>query len=250
MSYVLELENYKGPIEKLLELVEKEKMEVTLISVSKVTDQFLAYFEELKKAEVLAEDGLDVIAHADLKAMLADFLVVVSRLVLLKSRVLLPTFDIGEEEEGNMQDLELRLKIYKELMGARGHIINLWRNYPLIFSREFLQAREPIFFPPSHIVSEDLFQAATKFIAGVQQFLMPVREVAAEAMSLKSKIEEIISKLSQNPETFSGFHKEKTRSELVVLFLAILHLVREQIIHAEQDAHFGNIFIAKKAENS
>ena len=85
MNYELTLEAYQGPLDKLLELVEAKKMEVTEISLAEVTADFLDYLKKLEAENVS-------------QTLLADFLVIASKLIFIKSKILLPSLFAGEEE--------------------------------------------------------------------------------------------------------------------------------------------------------
>src|SRR3989338_9236417 len=98
--YQTKLEQFEGPLHLLLELIEAEKLDITSIALSKVTDQFLDYLTET--SDLHPEE-------------LADFLVVAARLLLIKSRALLPSLTGEGDEEA---DLERQLKIYREYYEA------------------------------------------------------------------------------------------------------------------------------------
>ena len=89
--YELKLEKFSGPLEKLLELIEEQKLDVNEVSMANVTDDFLKYLDEFRKEGAHAEEF-----RADLR-LLADFIAVASRLIFLKSKYLLPNipFDRG-----------------------------------------------------------------------------------------------------------------------------------------------------------
>ena len=248
MDYVLELENYRGPIEKLLELIEERKMEVTAVSMARVTGDFIAYFQELKEAEEKTEKRADVLIQADLKMMLADFLVIASRLLLLKSKTLLPVLELSDEEEADIKDLEARVQIYQELKGAKAHIMEGWQEAPVMLGREFLMAREAVFFPPGDLRAEDIFRAFSKVVGELEKLLLPIQKVKREVINLKSKIEERLERISKGSLAFHEFHQSRTRSELVVLFLAVLHLIKDQLVHVRQDGHLGKMTIARRSD--
>jgi len=84
MAYELKLEKFSGPLEKLLELIEAQKMDVSEVSMARVTDDFLKYLDTFRK-EGENTRGF----RADLR-LLADFVSVASRLIFLKSKYLLP----------------------------------------------------------------------------------------------------------------------------------------------------------------
>src|ERR1700691_5014627 len=115
--YELKMGEFSGPLEKLLELIEAQKMDVSEVSMARVTDDFLKYLEALKTsgladavADGMALDALDKV-RLDLR-VLADFISVASRLIFLKSKYLLPGLALTDEEEADIKDLESRLQIY------------------------------------------------------------------------------------------------------------------------------------------
>lgn len=246
MPYLLNLESYKGPIEKLLELVEEKKLEITLVNLSKVTDDFLIYFENLQKEELEKDSE----SKANLKIILADFLVVATKLLLIKSKVLVPSLSLSEEEESDIKDLESRLKLYQELKPMKKYIASLWQEAPYMFTREFLMTKEPVFYPPETITTTHLLKAISKIIGELEKVLMPQKHIKQEVISLKAKIEEVLEKISNQTSTLDALHGKRTRRELVVLFLAVLHLIKNQLIYVEQEDSFGKITIAKLRQES
>ncbi len=231
MHYELSSDAYKGPLDKLLELIEEKKLEITTIALAEVTSDFLRYVETLE-----AEGRKDVVA---------DFLVIASKLILIKSKTLLPSLPLSEEEESDIRSLELRLKLYQELKRGQAHIKDRWSAHPRMAEREFLMSTVAFFFPPSKTTIDDLRRAMRKVAGEMERIMRPVETVKAEIVHLKHKIQEIIERISDIPFSFSDMHKGKKRGEVIVLFMALLHLVKDQIIRADQNDHFSDIVVAK-----
>jgi len=127
MSFEVRLEQFNGPLHKLLELIEEKKLEVTQVSLAAVTADFIGYVEKLEKAcppdfeqtkSGLAGRSGKVGRGVD-ASILADFIVVAARLLLIKSKVLLPDLTLTQEEQIDIVDLENRLKVYQQF-SARG----------------------------------------------------------------------------------------------------------------------------------
>ncbi|MDP2703624.1 MAG: segregation/condensation protein A [bacterium] len=239
MAFAVDTAVYKGPIEKLLELVQEKKFEITELSLAEVTGDFLRYFESLRQAQGIKEE------EQDLKALIADFLVVASRLLLIKSRVLLPQLELDEEEEEDIRDLELRLKLYQELKGTKGYVRDIWRDTPYMVGREFLMAKEPMFLPPKGLQPSHLEEAVRQMVEELQRFLMPEEKMKRVIVRLQDKIQEILERLTEKPMDLGHLDGKKKREEIVMLFLAVLHLVRDHFIHVEQSEEFGRIYIRK-----
>src|SRR3989344_5914455 len=95
--YSLKLEKFEGPLDLLLQLIERQELNITEVSLAAVTEQYLVYLSEHND-----------IAHEDL----ADFLVVAAKLLLLKSRLLLPELFVDDEEEAGTSLAE-QLAVYR-----------------------------------------------------------------------------------------------------------------------------------------
>ncbi len=232
MPYELTLEHYQGPIAKLLELIEEKRLEITLVDLADVTGSFFKY---LKKLEAEHKDH----------SLVADFLVIASKLLLIKSKVLLPTLPLTEEEETDIRNLEARLLVYQELKKTLVYIKSGWHPAPVLMTREFLMTKAPAFYPPSKIGPGDLKSGLQNLLGEIEKFLKPVVRVKSEIINLKAKIEEVFARLTERPIGFGKLKDGKGKSEVVVLFLAVLHLIREQLISVDQPGQFGEITIVK-----
>ena len=245
MPYEIALDAYKGPLDKLLELVEGRELQITQISLAEVTADFLKYVESLGKKIQEVESGGAISAIEP--SILADFLVVASKLILIKSKTLIPTLPLTEEEATDIKDLELRLKLYKELKSSERLIKENWSLTPKSFTREFLVGMGPVFYPPYALKKEDFINSLQKLIITLEKTLKPLKTFRIEAINLKKKIEEILHRLSSSPTSFHKLKNKGTKEEIVVMFLAILHLIKDQLISVDQDSHFNDMKIAKRA---
>lgn len=253
MTYTLTTEHFSGPLEKLLELVEERKLEITLVSLAEVTNDFIRYVESLK-SDGAGEDG-DA-SPVDPRE-LADFVVVASRLILIKSRSLLPDFALTREEEEAVHDLELKLVLYRELRPALKAVAKQWREpnwemgRPYLFSvnrptlGNFFGGEVP-FYPPKDIRPEYLRRALRGILADLERFALDTVEVKEKIVSIEEKIAEIVGRLGKEVETsLSRLSENRSRSEIIVVFLAILQLAREQVIRLEQEVRFSDIMVKK-----
>src|SRR3989344_3177572 len=121
-KYELKLDTFQGPLEKLLELIESKELEITRLNLAEVTADFLAYVRSLEEID---------------SRVLADFITVAARLILIKSHALLPQLALTEEEEEDIADLERRLKLYKEFRVVERAIANSW-DKRIAHAREYL----------------------------------------------------------------------------------------------------------------
>lgn len=234
MQYELTLGHYSGPLDKLLELVLEKKMEITEISLAEVTADFLDYLKKLEEE------------HAS-PSLITDFLVVASKLVLIKSKILLPSLTFEEEEEVDIKAFEQRLKIYAEFKNTQKLIKEKWRDLPQMTSREFLMTSGQAFYPPSKITKEDIVFSISKVLEEFEKIFKPVKVIKVEIVNLKEKIEEILNKITAKPVGFNELRSKRKKNEVIALFLAILHLIKDQLVRVEQRIHFGEITIARKS---
>ncbi len=242
-SYELKLENFVGPLEKLLELIEERKMEINEVSLGVVTEDFLKYLRSLSKIDI---------------PFLADFISVASRLVLLKSKSLLGGESLGEDEEEGIKDLEQRLRVYKEFKPAMKILSGLWKDsnweigraYFLLGSSSSLwassQVSAQVFYPGEKLDLQSLKVSMEKLLFSLGSFSMESQTVREKVVTLEEKIKEIIAKLEVGVKSsFDKIAQARIRSEVIVVFLAILHLAHERLIELEQDGHFSDIMVRK-----
>ncbi len=250
MNYELKLEQYQGPFEKLLELIEEKKLEINDISLAKVTDDFLRYLEELKKAGESDKEAVRLHLRT-----LADFIALASRLLLIKSKSLLPAGVLTADEEAEIKDLEERLKLYQEFKPARRFILKLWNVGKREFSRPYFlnltfvapQAGVRIFEPGSNL-SLDILKTHLEIIFESFRKLAAEEEtLEEEIVSIEEKIREIISRIEKFGELTFGklADQQRSRREIIAVFLAVLHLAHEQRIFLEQKRHFSDIIIKR-----
>lgn len=230
MIYELKTEKFSGPIEKLLELIEAKHLDITELSLAEVTADFLNYLKTIEKTE---------------PRLLADFIVVASRLLLIKSKALLPILEVNEEEEKEIKDLEERLRLYKDFRDARENIKKFWNEKPLIFSREFLAFQPAFFYPPKDFDAGQLHLAISRIITDLNQFVLETKNIKISIISLEEKMNEMMERVKSSAFKFKDFIKDKSRSEIVALFLAVLHLLKNKLVQVEQEEHFAEINISK-----
>ena len=240
--YNVNTEQYSGPLEKLLELIEERKLEVTQVNLALVTDDFLKHLEGLK-SEGRQKTYQEV-------RLLADFLVVASRLLLIKSKALLPTLELSQEEEEDIKDLEMRLAFYQQFKPAINSVKEMYADKNKMASRPLLLGRKAIFYPPKNLTPILLSNSLTALFENLKKISLEFQTIETTLIKLEEKIEEIIQKVSSGISNFGNLIKEKSKKEIIVMFLALLHLLREQAIEAEQTEGFSEIIIKKNGNSS
>ena len=230
MSFQVSLEKFAGPLQLLLEIVEGEKLPITEVSLAKVADDYLNYVEA---NEVPPEE-------------LADFLMLATKLLLLKSRAILPSLPVEEEVDGSM--LAAQLRMYKEFVEASKGIESMWLSPNRMFVREKMKsAATPTFAPPRGVTPSVLAEAFKHLLKRLEPFFA-LRQTAMErVVSVQERIREIHSAILERARmTFRDVVAGAgSKVDVVVSFLAMLELVKQRTIRAAQTDAFSEITIAR-----
>ncbi len=240
--YEVSLSKFTGPLDLLISLIEEKKMAIGEISLAQVTDQFLEYLKKIKS---------DV--SSEYQRILADFLVVASRLILIKSRSLLPNLVLSVEEEDDIKDLQTRLKAYQEIK-TMAKMLGKWtKDRNSYFSREYFLNLNTAFYPPKNITPENLKSIYELFLKTLPQIEKLEEKGLARIMSLEEKIEELMGRVSTAAEAsfneISGSDSKKERVDIVLAFIAILMLFRKRVLEISQDKLFGEITVKRVSDN-
>jgi len=232
MPIHIKLEKFEGPLGLLLELIQAEKLEISEISLAQVTDQYLTYLREAKD-----------IPHRHL----ADFLVVASQLLLIKSRLLLPALKLSKEEEGEIRNLELALREYQRYKEASRFLKKLVEGERFVLTRQLWQGAAGGFFPPKNISPALLQRAVRATISTLTQFLQPLdKAVVKRVQSVESKIKEILKRIEKRATfTLREVVPGGQKPDLILAFLAILFLFKEKLIHIAQTGPFSEIRVTR-----
>ena len=247
---------FSGPLEKLLELIEAEKMDINEVSLAKVTDDFLHYLETFKHGmgmDAEAASAAETRFRGDLR-VLADFVSVASKLIFLKSKYLLPGLTLTEEEEADIKDLESRLHIYQQLKPAIKLINRLWQTSHHSFSRPYFLGRgtgnipgQQMFYPGKNLYAPALTEALGGIFDSIKTYDLETETIHEKIITLEEKITEVLGRIQREGDMhFNMLSGEKSRGEMIVVFLAILHLAREQLVLLEQMDNFSDIMVKKK----
>lgn len=244
-SYELRLEEFSGPLDTLLDLIEAQKLDISRFSLAQVTDDFLRYVEKLEDVP---------------PALLADFIIIGSQLILLKSKSLLPDLSLTPEEEGNLEELEERLKAYREFKETGKLVSKLWREaereasrpYFLSISRNLPKDDDrPLFYPGNTLTREGLLQSISRLSQFLAKTVIEEETLRETVVTLEEKMRHILGNLRHIEKmNFSDLSSSHTRAEMIVAFLAILHLAREQAVFIEQSDHFSDIIIMHNSDHS
>ncbi len=224
------LEQFEGPLDLLLQLIEKQKLQITEISLAKITDQYLDYIDQNQN-----------IANEEV----ADFLLIASKLIYLKSKYLLPNLELETDAEVN--DLEKQLKIYRQYYEASKKIDALWSlNRQTYFRQNPYKLEKPEGFqPPLNASLTSLQEAFVIALSKIKRVVDLPKVLISKAISIGEKILHIKDMIKSGAKLkFSQLlHDKKNKMETIVSFLAILELVKQREIEVNQTAMFGEVDI-------
>lgn len=228
MVYHIKTEKFEGPLDLLLELIEKEKMNITEFSLAHVADQYL---DHIRSNENIHLDNL------------AEFLAVASKLILIKSRALLPFLEFTEEEEEEIKDLAQQLEEYKKFKEASLKLGTIAERKRIAYSREIFSGVKSIFYPPENLNAYDLKKYFQEILSEIPVIEKLEQEVVSEVMTLEQKIDDFQNFLRQKIETsFSELTANaENKIDVIVSFLAVLEMVKQRIINVEQGELFKDI---------
>ncbi len=234
-SYEIVTEDYSGPLDLLLDLIQRAELDITKLSIASVTDQFLSY--------VQANQDRD-------PEYISEFLVISTKLIQIKSEAMLPQPPMrAPDEEDPGEALARQLKLYRQVK-----IATAWLNERLsknLRSHLHVALNYPvkIQFDLSGLEMQDLILALENMV--ILNKPVPISStISIPTLTIKQKVSEIISILRS--EEMTSFHgligKEHTRLDMVVLFLAILELVKQRMVVTKQDELFSDIQIKGSEE--
>jgi len=233
-QYQISTPVYEGPLDLLLDLIEKAELDITSLALATVTDQYLDYMKQLQEQD---------------PAEVSIFLVIAARLLQIKSAALLPhpsLLQSNSNEEDPGEALAQQLRDYKRFKELSSFLKT--REDEGVHS--FLRLNIP---RPKTIIKADLedltmesFLSAAKDAFSIRRSVPLDTVVKMPKIRIKDKIRGIVdwfnNHASEKP-SFTKMVEKATRSETVVSFLAMLELIKQRMIVAEQEKIFGEIII-------
>ena len=229
VTHDIKLTQFSGPLGLLLSLVEEQKMDITEISLSTVTEQYLKYLEEMSEAD--ADE-------------LADFLVIAARLLLLKSRSILPQLQPIDDNAANLTD---QLRVYRAFVEASKNVNRRWLAPERSYFRIEPPRRPTAFITPANFILKKLRES----MALVLRRIEPPRPLPSTSIDRRVTLKEKISQLrallnKKNRYTFREILSEAAnRTEVIIGFLALLELVKQADVSLHQDDNYSDIVIKR-----
>lgn len=235
-DYKIKIDAFEGPMDLLMHLIEKNKIDIYDIPIAELTRQYLAYLDRFREFNM---------------EIASSFLVMAATLLQIKSRMMLPKPEkpADEAEEDPRFELVQRILEYrkfKQVSTVLGDMAGI---------QERFVSREPMdlpvhHLPPGNLSLRMLVEAFHTVLSVKEELSIPKALVTPEPFSIKDKMADILSLLSRSRGRllFSEAFETGTRSELIVTFLALLELMKLKTVTVKQQRAFAEIYICIREE--
>jgi len=230
-TYTVRLPVYEGPLDLLLELIERAELDITKIALAQVTDQYLSHLRQITERDL---------------GDLASFLVVAARLLQIKSEALLPRppeREPGEEDPGDA--LARQLILYRQFKQAAAGMAARLEAGLHSYARLAPPPRSEPHLDLGTLRLDDLRQTLQQVLAAARAEPDLVDSVAAPRIDIRTKIALIFETLRRQGRMGFGelLRRSRSRLEVVVSFLAVLELIKQRQVLARQERPFDDIEI-------
>ena len=223
------LDAFEGPLDLLLYLIRRQNLDILDIPITEITNQYIEYIEMLQDMQF---------------ELAAEYLVMAAILAEIKSRMLLPRPALDDDEDADPRaELVRRLQEYERFKQAAEDLDELPRvDRDFTLTEAFVESKEIVRVPPPVELREILL--ALKDVMGRAE-LFTSHHISGEPLSVRERMSRILSALRDNP--YMEFHRlfdpQEGRMGVVVSFLALMELTREQLVDLVQNEPFGQIYI-------
>ena len=229
--------DFEGPLDLLLHLIKKSKMEIFDIEISDITNKYLEYIEKM------TEMNLDVAS---------EYLVMASELIEMKSRKLLPTLYDNEEDEEEInpeEELKRRLEEYKKYKESTQVFRDLEKNRASYYTKApeiFKNYSNETLVNDGSIGVLDLLEAFKKLLER-EEYNKPVNtKIARKELSIKERVAKIRDILKEKKKVnFVELFDDFSKPYVVVTFLSVLEMAKNREITLKQDNNFSDIYLER-----
>ncbi len=236
-SFKIHTSAYEGPFELALELIEKRKLLVNDISLASITDSFIQYVQTKESFPV--EET-------------TNFIGIAATLLLIKSKSLIPSLTLSEEESEDVADLKQRLVLYEKTREA-ARVLGSIFGITILFSRGE-RRKEPIFTPSRDLSPTALSEALLAALAAREESEVALPEARVQpTISLEEMMEKLATRvqsaLTLSFRKFSEFETSE-KIDVILSFLALLELVKQGAVEAAQYEPFDDIRMTNTSTNA
>lgn len=243
MNYKIVLKTFEGPLDLLLHLIEKAKVDIYDIPISDITDQYMAYLDDMKELDL---------------EIASDFLVMASTLLEIKSKMLLPAKNkIDEDRQMEMEEIDPRMELIRRLVEYKKYkkVAEEFKLQEINQNKVFYKPKEELAYSKEEDIElenlslDELVKVLNKVLSKKNKTVKPIDidEIQREEVTLEECINKIKDELSEKDKIlFSGlFNENSTRTEIIGMFLSILELIKAKYLKVRQENNFSDIVIIK-----
>jgi segregation and condensation protein A len=224
-------------LELLLNLIEERKLHPSRVSLAAVTDDFIGHLKTLEASP------------REHKNRLANFLVVAATLMLVKSIALLPNLEVSREEEGDIDDLEERLRLYQKVREAARVLATLFGAQPIFAPSDRATPEGAVFAPSAELTPANLEAACRSVLANLPRLERLPQVVVEKAVSLEETIADLAARVQSAlkmsfKDYLTGRHGQANpvdRVAVIISFLGLLELVKQGAVSVSQTSHYQDI---------
>ena len=239
-NFSIKTEAYNGPFETVLDLIEARKLLVNDLALASITDDFIQHVR--KQTEFPVEET-------------ANFIQIAATLLLIKSKSLIPDLELSEDENADVEDLKRRLTAYEKVRDAARELARIFGKKVTVPAGERLP--EPSFAPSRDLSANALAEALARVLSAREE----VEALPEARVKPMVTIEEMMDRLARRVQSamnlsfkdFAGSANDPStplgarKVEVIVSFLALLELVKQGAVAAEQYSQHGDIRISHTA---
>jgi segregation and condensation protein A len=231
-QYKVKLEVFEGPLDLLLYLIRKEEVSIYDIPIARITEQYLDYLRAMQELDI---------------GVAGEFLVMAATLIYIKSQTLLPRDpNAPPDEEDPRNELVYQLLEHQKFKAAANVLYQRRTIEAAAFTRGATESDKD-----NPEVAATIFQLFEVFREVLnRQLAITEIEIAREEMTMAEKLAEIKVLVARSGQVDARelFERARSRRELVLIFLAVLELVKELVIRLRQSETFGNIVLMRREE--
>jgi len=228
MPFTVKTQAFEGPLDLLLDLIEKRKLFISDIALAKVTDDFIDHVRQFEHMPIGES---------------AHFILVASTLLLIKSKSLLPQLSLTDEEQGDIHDLETRLKIYKRIKDASKAIGERFGDQ-IICGQSQARPVSPVFVPDPQFSLDRALATLHDLVRRLPKPESLPKLAVKKLMSIEDMIGDLTTRITRELKMsfnqFTAGHRAE-KVNVIVSFLAMLELVKQGVLQVSQTQEFADI---------
>lgn len=230
-TYQIETEIYEGPLDLLLDLIQKSELDITALSLAKVTDKFLSYIKNL------------TLKSAD---NLSEFLIIAAKLVQIKSEALLPRPPVRDDGEENLgEKLAQQLRLYRQIKQTAFWLNERTDQQLKSYLRLSNNYQVNVKFDIGDFTVNDLVDSIRSIYLEEEEITGLGTVISIQKITIKKRVQTIINLLTK--EKIINFSKvlngNNSRLNVIIVFLAVLELIKQDFIKTSQLDLFSDIQI-------